>query len=90
MIMCALGISATAFCTIDATAHDFRRSFGERWASRIMPKDLMELMRHENINTTMKYYATRNAATTSEVLWKAFSSNTLGNTPLKNPLVPAE
>ena len=34
-----------------ASAHDLRRSFGERWASRIMPPDLMVLMRHESIET---------------------------------------
>ena len=40
-----------------ASAHDLRRSFGERWASRLMPKDLMVLMPHENFNTTLKFYA---------------------------------
>lgn len=39
-----------------ATAHDLRRSFGTRWASRVMPADLKELMRHDSIETTMKYY----------------------------------
>ena len=32
-----------------ASAHDLRRSFGERWAERVLPKVLMELMRHESI-----------------------------------------
>ena len=36
-----------------ASAHDLRRSFGERWASRVMPNVLQELMRHENIQTTL-------------------------------------
>src|SRR5687768_9581479 len=31
-----------------ASAHDLRRSFGERWARKVMPQVLMELMRHEN------------------------------------------
>ena len=30
-----------------------RRSFAERWASRVMPQVLMELMRHETIETTI-------------------------------------
>ena len=38
-----------------ASAHDFRRSFGERWAPRVMPQVLMELMRHESIETTLKF-----------------------------------
>jgi len=54
-----------------ASAHDLRRSFGERWASRIMPQVLMVLMRHESIETTMRYYVGRNAPTTADVLWAA-------------------
>src|ERR1700694_2898618 len=30
-----------------ASARDLRRSFGERWAPRVMPMVLKELMRHE-------------------------------------------
>lgn len=43
-----------------ATCHDFRRSFGDRWARKLMPADLKELMRHRSIETTMKYYVGRN------------------------------
>lgn len=39
-----------------ATAHDLRRAFGTRWAGRLKPAELMQLMRHENIQTTMDYY----------------------------------
>jgi integrase len=68
-----------------ASAHDLRRSFGERWASRVMPQVLMELMRHESIETTMKFYVGRNAQATADVLWQAHerqqaaASNTSGN-----------
>ena len=44
-----------------ASAHDLRRSFGERWARKVVPQVLMELMRHESIDTTMRYYVGRNA-----------------------------
>ena len=44
-----------------ASAHDLRRSFGERWAERVLPKVLMELMRHESIGTTMRFYVGQNA-----------------------------
>jgi integrase len=66
-----------------ASAHDLRRSFGERWASRVMPQVLKELMRHESIDTTMRYYVGRNAQTTAAVLWQAHNAfgNTSGNTP---------
>jgi len=65
-----------------ASAHDLRRSFGQRWAERIMPQQLMELMRHESIETTLKYYVGRNAQSTAAALWKAYanSGNTSGNT----------
>jgi len=55
-----------------ASAHDFRRSFGERWASRIMPVQLKELMRHESLDTTLKYYVGQNAQRTAEILWAAY------------------
>ena len=68
-----------------ASAHDFRRSFGARWSNLVMPRVLMELMRHESIDTTMKYYVGRNAEATADACWEAFeaagqaSSNTFGN-----------
>ena len=43
------------------TAHDLRRSFGTRWASRVMPADLMALMRHADVKTTMSYYVQQDA-----------------------------
>ncbi len=63
-----------------ASAHDLRRSFGLRWASRVMPQVLMELMRHQDIETTLKYYVGRNAQNTADVLWKAHQAATAGNT----------
>ena len=44
-----------------ASAHDLRRAFGERWAARVMPAQLMELMRHESIDTTHDPLAEHNA-----------------------------
>jgi len=59
-----------------ASAHDLRRSFGERWARKpgVMPQLLMELMRHESIETTMRYYVGRNAQSTAAVLWESHKS----------------
>ena len=56
-----------------ASAHDLRRSFGERWAHRIMPQLLKELMRHESIETTMRYYVGSNSQLTAEALWRCMS-----------------
>jgi integrase len=55
-----------------ATAHDLRRSFGERWAERVMPQVLMEPMRHESIETTLKYYVGRNAQRTARIVREAY------------------
>ena len=51
-----------------ASAHDLRRSFGDRWAQRVQTAVLMELMRHRSITTTMKFYVGRNAKQTSKLL----------------------
>jgi len=55
-----------------ATAHDLRRSFGERWAELVMPQVLAELMRHESIDTTLKYYVGRNAQRTTRIVREAY------------------
>lgn len=45
-----------------ASAHDLRRAFGTRWASRLGdPKLLMRLMRHANLETTLNFYVTVDA-----------------------------
>ncbi|MBN2473638.1 MAG: site-specific integrase [Pirellulales bacterium] len=71
-----------------ASAHDLRRSFGERWAPRVMPQVLMELMRHESFETAQRYYVVRNARTTAEALWRADgengASNTFGNSAARS------
>lgn len=51
-----------------ATAHDLRRSFAARWAKRVLPATLMEIMRHEDISTTMQFYVVQSAEQTAEVL----------------------
>jgi integrase len=72
-----------------ASLHDLRRSFGERWALRVMPTVLMDLMRHESIQTTMKHYVGQTAQTTadivSEAYGKAATGNTFGNTCPNSP-----
>jgi integrase len=57
-----------------ASAHDLRRSFGERMARvpEMTPQMLMELMRHASIETTMKYYVGRNAQATANALWASY------------------
>ena len=54
-----------------ASAHDLRRAFGTRWAERVMPAVLQTLMRHESIETTLRYYVGANAERTAETCWAA-------------------
>jgi integrase len=57
-----------------ATAHDLRRSFGSRWAKRVMPAILKDLMRHSSIATTMAYYVSQSAEDVGDALRLAIST----------------
>jgi integrase len=63
-----------------ASAHDCRRSFGTRWAKRVMPAVLKRLMRHADISTTMGYYVDMDADEMAVDLWAKFGTDT-GNAP---------
>jgi integrase len=66
-----------------ATAHDLRRSFGSRWAKRVMPAVLKDLMRHADISTTMTYYVDQSAEDVGDVLRQSLG-NTSGNSDPKS------
>jgi integrase len=70
-----------------ASAHDLRRSFGTRWASRVKPATLQLLMRHKSIETTLKYYVDQDADDVADELWRAYPGlgNSLGNSCPKSP-----
>ncbi|MAT15625.1 MAG: hypothetical protein CMJ46_10190 [Planctomyces sp.] len=55
-----------------ASAHDLRRSYGERLSQHVPAQILMQMMRHESIETTLKYYVGRNAESVSETVFRAF------------------
>jgi len=55
-----------------ASAHDLRRSFGTRWAKRVMPAVLKRLMRHADISTTMGFYVEMDADEMAGELWSKF------------------
>lgn len=59
-----------------ASAHDLRRAFGLRWSARVMPAVLQQLMRHESIETTMRYYVGRDADAVADTLWEAVDAAT--------------
>jgi integrase len=54
-----------------ASSHDFRRAFGLRWSKLVMPPVLMQLMRHQDIKTTMQYYIGKNVQDASDQLQAA-------------------
>lgn len=58
-----------------ASCHDLRRAFAVRWAAKLMPNQLRELMRHTDIGTTMKFYVGQNAEATADVIWAAAGSS---------------
>ena len=60
--------------TVWASAHDLRRAFGHRWARRVMPMVLKELMRHKTVLTTEKYYVGLKAQETAKHLREAVSA----------------
>lgn len=60
-----------------ASAHDLRRSFGTRWASKVKPATLQLLMRHESVETTMKYYVDQDADDVADLLWKQHQTHEL-------------
>lgn len=55
-----------------ASAHDCRRAFCVRWASRVLPPVLMEMARHDSMQTTMRYYVGRNAELAAKEAWEAY------------------
>jgi hypothetical protein len=70
-----------------ASAHDLRRSFGTRWAKRVMPAVLQKLMRHSAIESTLRYYADIDADELAEGLWTKWApvATQLETTPRTHP-----
>ena len=58
-----------------ASAHDLRRSFGTRWAAKVKPATLQLLMRHESIETTMKYYVAQDTDDVADELWASYEQD---------------
>lgn len=52
-----------------ASAHDYRRSFGTRWAGKVRPMTLQKMMRHKEFTTTLKYYVGIESEDVGAELW---------------------
>jgi integrase len=67
-----------------ATAHDLRRTFGSRWAKKVVPAILQKLMRHSSVETTMSYYVNLAVEDIGDVLRvESSSGDTSGDTKRK-------
>lgn len=51
------------------SAHDFRRSFGTRWALKVPPVVLQKMMRHASISTTLGYYVSIQVDDLGAAIW---------------------
>ncbi len=58
-----------------ASAHDLRRTFGSRWAIRLKPAVLQQLMRHESIETTMGYYVELDSEDLADAIWNGYEQS---------------
>ncbi len=67
-----------------ASAHDLRRSFGTRWADKVKPHILMQLMRHDDIKTTMEFYVQSDADEVAEAVWRTAATDTLTDTSVSS------
>lgn len=65
-----------------ASAHDFRRSFGVRWARVMTSQMLKEFMRHKSIKTTEQFYLGQMAEAAADEVWEAVArlGSAFGNT----------
>lgn len=62
------------------TAHDLRRSFGQRWATKVRAPVLMSMMRHRSINTTMQFYVSSDADVFGQEVWSGTAQPERGDT----------
>jgi len=58
-----------------ASVHDLRRSFDSRWSRKVTPAVLKRLMRHADIETTMRYYVDLDADDIAAELWQSYDSS---------------
>ncbi len=74
-VISSIGKSAKVVVNADgkfASAQDYRRSFGTRWAPKLTPADLQQLMRHATIQTTMEFYVNLPSDALGSRLWEAY------------------
>jgi integrase len=85
----AIGRKAGVFVSEDrskpASAHDLRRSFGQRWALKVPPLVLKTLMRHKSMETTMSYYVDLELDDIAPFLWAGESNAAVSGPPSGPP-----
>jgi len=63
--------------TKHASAHDLRRTFGQRWSLRVHPIVLKTIMRHSSIETTLRYYVQADIDEIAASVWGPITGSTL-------------
>jgi integrase len=64
-----------------ASAHDLRRTFGQRWSLRVHPIVLQRLMRHSSIETTLRYYVQADVDQVASQIWAPVTGAHAGSRP---------
>lgn len=67
-----------------ASAHDWRRSFGDRWATRVVPAVLQQMMRHADVKTTMEFYVGHESRRLAASVWE-FEGVAEQRDPVRDP-----
>lgn len=65
-----------------ASAHDLRRTFGNRWALRVHPLVLRAIMRHASMETTLRYYVDLRLEQLGDSLWASAQNSAQHGTGL--------
>jgi integrase len=80
-VITAIGKQAGVYVneTKPASAHDLRRSFGQRLADAgVSPRDLQAIMRHREFSTTQRFYLKDEAADQAERISRVWTNNGYG------------
>lgn len=60
-----------------ASAHDLRRTFGQRWSLRVHPLVLKTIMRHASIETTLRFYVQADIDQIAASVWGPVTGSAL-------------
>ena len=86
----AAGLMVNSDTGKHVTAHDLRRSFGTRWALRVHPLVLKKLMRHETLDTTLRFYVDLDDSQINQAIAESPYTSTYTSATSRDELRPAD